>query len=111
MYEKSKLNIGAEKIMEKLPPRESLKGWLSLTLLMGILFVFCSVFYVWLRIQQIQDGYELAKRQEEYAELMTVQRKLHLEWNRLQDPYFLEQLAKERFGLNPPRKDQRLLLH
>ncbi len=97
-------------ILEKSPSRRSVRGWAVSTAFLVALVIFLSVFYVWLRIQQIQGGYRLAKLQEEYSQLLVVQRKLHLEWNRLQDPYFLERLAKERFGLSPPRKDQRLLV-
>jgi hypothetical protein len=111
MMERSLSGTGFPPIFEKSSSRTLVRGWLALALFMGGLAVVLSIFFVWLRVQQIQDGYRLAKIEEEYGVLTSVQRKLHLEWNRLQDPYFLEQLAKERFGMNPPRKDQRLQLH
>lgn len=110
MTHRSRFYDGIERAPVKTPVSGSVRGWLSLTLFLGVIFTLSSVLYVWLRIQQIHDGYRLAKLQDEYAQLTSVQRKMRLEWNRLQDPYFLEQLARERFGLNPPGKDQRLLL-
>ena len=110
MNHRSRFYDGVERAPKKSSGSGSVRGWLALTLLLGIIFTLSSVFYVWLRIQQIHEGYRLAKLQDEYAQLTSVQRKMRLEWNRLQDPYFLEQLARERFGLNPPSTDQRLLL-
>jgi cell division protein FtsL len=95
---------------DRAPGRESIKGWLSCALVLGIIFVACASSYVWLRIQQVQNGYRLSKLQDAHGQLLTVQRKLHLEWNRLQDPSYMERLAKERFGLTPPKKDQRILM-
>ena len=88
----------------------TLGGWLFLTTVLGAVFVCCSIFYVWLYVQQVQKGYRTAKLYEEHEQLVAVQRKLRLEWSRFQDPFQLEEMGRERFGLAPPRQDQKILM-
>ena len=75
---------------------------------LGTAFILGAVFYIWLYVQQVQNGYRLASLHGEYEQLVTVQRKLRLEWSRFQDPHHLEELGQTQFGLNPPRPDQKL---
>ncbi|MFP5212558.1 MAG: hypothetical protein ACLGPL_04190 [Acidobacteriota bacterium] len=86
------------------------RGGLMAAAILGAVFTFCSIFYIWLYIQQVQNGYRLAKLQEEYEKSLAVQRKLRLEWYRLRDPYQLEDIGMKQFGLAPPRPDQKLLM-
>jgi hypothetical protein len=87
----------------------SLYGWWAIIGLLGIGFIACSVFYIWLYIQQVQNGYRLARLYEEHEQLLSVQRKLHLEWSRFQDPFQLEELGQKEFRLAPPRPEQKLV--
>lgn len=89
--------------------KRGMPGWWALTGLLGIVFVTCSVFYIWLYIQQVQNGYRLAKLYDEHQELLSVQRKLYLEWSRFQDPFQLEELGQKEYGLAPPKQDQKLV--
>jgi cell division protein FtsL len=84
--------------------------WLVSSVLLGILFVGCAVFYVWLYVQQVQNGYLLAKIYSENELQTSVQRKLKLEWSRFRDPNRLEELGRNKFGLAPPRPDQKVLM-
>ncbi len=84
--------------------------WLVSSVLLGILFVGCAVFYVWLYIQQVQNGYLLAKIYSENELQTSVQRKLKLEWSRFRDPNLLEEIGRNKFGLAPPRPDQKVLM-
>ncbi|MGV8073916.1 MAG: hypothetical protein AB2L11_05100 [Syntrophobacteraceae bacterium] len=77
---------------------------------LGIVFVLGAVFYIWLYIQQIQNGYRLAKLYEQNEQMLSMERKLRLEWCQFQDPYQLEELGAKQFGLAPPRQDQKILL-
>lgn len=52
----------------------------------------------------------MARLQSECEELLAVQRKLRLEWSQLNNPSYLERLGKEKFGLEAPRQDQKLLI-
>jgi hypothetical protein len=100
--------------VEDTPKRPStvlLKAWVVLAGVLGIGFVLGAVFYIWLYVQQVQNGYRLAGLQDEYEQLITVQRKLRLEWSRFQDPHHLEEMGRREFGLNPPRSDQKVTVH
>jgi hypothetical protein len=100
--------------VEGTPKRAStigLKALVSLAGLLGIVFVLGALLYVWLYVQQVQNGYRLAGLYEEHEQLVRVQRKLHLEWSRFQDPHHLEELGRREFGLNPPRADQKMSVH
>lgn len=88
----------------------SVSKWLLLAGFLGVTFVLCAIFYVWLYIQQVQDGYRLAKYYEENEQLLAIQRKLRLEWTRFQDPSLLEELGRKQFGLSPPKSDRKMIL-
>jgi cell division protein FtsL len=94
--------------------RKPLAGHFRLSLfaggVLGVVFVVSAIFYVWLYIQQLQNGYRLAKICEENELHSTVQRKLRLEWSRFSDPYRLEEIGRNQFGLGPPRPDQKLVV-
>ncbi len=90
------------------PSRAGMKAWILLAGVLGIVFVLGAVFFIWLYVQQVQNGYRLANLHEEYEQLVTVQRKLRLEWSRFQDPHHLEELGRKDFGLNPPRPEQKV---
>lgn len=90
--------------------QKKLGGWLVLTLSLGTMLIVLGVFYVWLQVQQIQYGYQIARLHGEYDQLLAVQRKLNLEWVRLHEPSYLEQLGRRRLGLTPPPQDQKLLM-
>ena len=89
-------------------PSAGLKAWMFLASVLGSVFILGAILYLWLYIQQIQNGYRLANLHEEFEQLITVQRKLYLEWSRFQYPHHLEELGRKEFGLNPPRSDQKV---
>lgn len=90
--------------------KTALGAWLFLTGILGLVFVACSIFYVWLYVRQIQNGYRMAKLHEEQEQLLAVQRKLRLEQSRFLDPFQLEEIGRKQFGLAPPRQDQKVLM-
>ena len=85
-------------------------AWLVSAVFLGVVFVFCAIFYVWLYVQQVQNGYRLAKIFEENELHSMVHRKLKLEWSRFRDPYRLEEIGRSQFGLAPPRPDQKVMM-
>jgi hypothetical protein len=91
-------------------PFGALRGWIVVTSFLVVTFVGGAIFYVWLYMQQIQNGYRLAKLYEQHEALLAIERKLRLEWCRFQDPNQLEDLGRNRFGLGPPRQDQKILV-
>ena len=95
---------------EPKPSRWALRTCIALTATLGALFTVSSIFYIWLYIQQIRNGYRLAKLYEQHEQLLAIQRKLRLEWSRFQDPFQMEELGQKQFGLAPPRQDQKILM-
>jgi hypothetical protein len=91
-------------------PWKALTGWIVVISLLGVTFVLGAIFYVWLYMQQVRNGYRLAKLYEEHESLLAIERKLKLEWCRFQDPNQLEELGRARFKLAPPRQDQKILV-
>lgn len=87
-----------------------LAKWMFLSGFLGVAFILGSILYVWLYIQQVQEGYQLSKRYDEHEQLLVIQRKLRLEWSRFQDPLLLEELGAKQFGLSPPKPDQKIIL-
>jgi hypothetical protein len=85
-------------------------AWLASAIMLGVAFVICAVFYVWLYVQHVENGYHLSKMCEECELLSTVQRKLTLEWTQFQDPQWLAQIGRDRFGLAPPGPDQKVVM-
>jgi hypothetical protein len=95
---------------QRTPPPVRIEAWLASAIILGAVFVLCAVFYVWLYVQHIENGYHLSKMCEECELLSTVQRKLTLEWTQFQDPQWLEQIGRDRFGLAPPGPDQKVVM-
>ena len=91
------------------PRRRGMWGWWGLVGILGVVFLACSVFYLWLYNQQVQNGYRLAGLYDEHQLMLIVQRKLHLEWSRFQDPFELEELGQREFGLAAPREEQKIV--
>jgi hypothetical protein len=103
--------LNSDTDFEDTPKRSSSLGIKALVLVagsLGTVFILGAVIYVWLYVQQVQNGYRLSSLHSEYEQLVTVQRKLRLEWSRFQDPHHLEELGRKQFGLNPPKSDQKL---
>ena len=86
-------------------------AWLVASIFFGAVFVACALFYVWIYVQQVQNGYRLAKIYQENEFHSTIQRKLKLEWSTFRDPYRLEEIGRTQFGLAPPRPEQKVLMH
>ncbi len=95
---------------QKTPAHARIWAWLTSAILLGAVFVICAVFYVWLYVQQIQNGYRLSKAYEASELLSNVQRKLTIEWSRFRDPQRLEEIGRNQFGLAPPRADQKVVM-
>jgi hypothetical protein len=95
----------------KPPSRAGMKFWIFLAGILGVVFVLGAVLFIWLYVQQVQNGYRVANLYDEYEQLISVQRKLRLEWSRFQDPHHLEELGRKEFGLTPPRSDQKVPMH
>lgn len=107
----SKLKSDSAQVsFDKQAGSQGIKGFLMLTVLLGILLVVCALGNIWLYVRQVQNGYRLAELYEESEKLINVQRKLHLEWSRFQDPNRLEDVGRNQFGLFPPKPEQKIVI-
>ena len=88
----------------------SMRAWMASAIFLGAVFVISAVFYVWLYVQQVQNGYRLSKSYEESELYSTVQRKLTIEWSRFRDPQRLGDIGQNQFGLAPPRPEQKVVM-
>ena len=77
---------------------------------LGAMTLALAITNVWFHIHFVQDGYKLASLQAEQEQLLTVRRKLRLEWSQLCDPSYLEKLGGEKHGLAAPRPNQKIFL-
>jgi hypothetical protein len=85
-------------------------AWLLLAGCFGAFFTIGAIFQVWLYIQQVQNGYQLAKLYVEYEQALAIKRKLRLEWVRFEDPFQLEEMGRTHFGLSPPSGEQKMFI-
>ena len=91
-------------------PSIAMAGYTAVTVLLVFTLVMGAIFYVWLYMQQVQNGYRLVKLYEQHEALLAIERKLRLEWCRFQDPNQLEGLGRTRLRLGTPRQDQKLVV-
>lgn len=97
-------------VSPRAPAPVRIGAWLGSAIVLGAVFVLSAVFYVWLYVQHVENGYKLSKMCQEYSVLSTVQRKLTLDWTQFQDPQWLAQIGRDRFGLAPPGPDQKVVM-
>ncbi len=62
-----------------------------------------AVLYVWARVQVIQLGYEVTRLHSQVVGLENQHAQLNAEVARLKSPDRLEKIAREYFGMHPPR--------
>ena len=79
-------------------------------LLLMVLFIGGSLFYVWSRIQVIQLGYEISNALKKERALVEANQKLRLEVATLKSYSRIEKLAVERFGMRKPEADQVIVI-
>lgn len=87
----------------------SLKLWSIWLFALGIWLIAGATVYVWLQVQRVHLGYQLAELQGRQDQHLAVQRKLQLEYNRWREPFHLEELGRQHFGLTPARDNQRVV--
>lgn len=65
-----------------------------------------GVFHTWQRVEGIHLGYRLGEVTSEHRNLMRQNEHLRLEVATLKAPARIERLAREEFGMEPPRPSQ-----
>jgi len=88
---------------------ENLRLWLMWLTALGIWLIASATVYVWLQVERVNLGYQMAELQGKQEQHLAVQRKLQLEHNRWREPFHLEELGRQQFGLSPARDNQRVV--
>ena len=83
---------------------------IGVSLIVGAVLIFSSLFYVWSQVQIVNLGYEISKSNMEKNELLQLNKKLKLEIASLTSPYHVEDIAKKELRLASPKINQLVVL-
>jgi cell division protein FtsL len=72
-----------------------------------VISIFC---YVWTRVQVVQYGYEISSALREKEATITAHNERTLELATLRSAQQVEERARTTLGMNPPRKDQLVII-
>ncbi len=83
-----------------------------ISLVMGVIVILFGIVFlrVWQEMQVVKLGYEITRLQREYDALLDRQRILLSQRNSLANLERIENLARNKLGLDTPRKDQLIFL-
>lgn len=79
-------------------------------LVVAVVFIVCSLFYVWAHHQVISLGYEISKASQDEQLLLQENKKLRLELAALKSPSRIESLALKELGFRNPQKEQLIIV-
>ena len=91
-------------------PREVNRNLTFVALVVALVFIACSLFYVWSHHQIISLGYETSQASREEQELLQENKKLRLELAGLKSPGRIERMASQELGLGTPQKEQLIIV-
>jgi cell division protein FtsL len=100
---------GQGKIQESNRKKKKLNLFILFTVLM-VFFIGGSLFYVWLRIQVIQLGYEISNALKEERALIEANKKLRLEIATLKSYGRIEKFAVEELKMAKPKPEQVIVI-
>ena len=76
----------------------------------ALVFIGCSLFYVWSHNRIISLGYETSEAAREEQALQQENNRLRLELASLKAPGRIERMAQKELGLAPPQKEQLIIV-
>ncbi len=79
-------------------------------LVVAMVLVSSSLFYVWAHHQVISLGYEISQAGIEEQNLLQENKKLRLELAELKSPSRIEEMALNELGFMNPQKEQRIIV-
>lgn len=82
------------------------RGPLRYLILLLIFFVPGVLIYIWLHVQEVDLGYDIAKEQKQKRELLETNKKLRIQLANLKSPERIEGIALTKLGLRTPEKGQ-----
>ncbi|MBI4619024.1 MAG: cell division protein FtsL [Desulfobacterales bacterium] len=83
---------------------------IGISLVVAVVLIFSSLFYVWPHVQIVNLGYEISQANIEKNELLQLNKKLKLEIATLTSPYHVEDIAKRELRLTSPKINQLVVL-
>ena len=92
------------------PARGVNRNLVFVTLVVALVFIGCSLFYVWAHQQVISLGYEISKASYEEQDLQQTNKKLRLELAALKSPRRIENMALKELGFMNPQKEQLIIV-
>ena len=91
-------------------PREVNRNLIFLVLALSIVFIACSLIYVWSHQQIIYLGYENSRATYEGQQLLQENKRLRVELAALKSPSRIERIALQELGLVNPKKEQLIIV-
>ncbi len=85
-------------------------NYLGLWIFLLGLFVIELVFYTWCRVQCTRLGYEMVKDDEIHQKLSSLKSSMVVELARLKSPDRISEIARQQLKLEPPSRDQMVVL-
>jgi len=108
------LTPGREQEVEGASPaaesKEVNRNLVFVVLVGALVFIGCSLFYVWSHNQIISLGYETSEAAREEQALQQENNRLRLELASLKAPGRIERMAQRELGLSPPQKEQLIIV-
>jgi cell division protein FtsL len=90
--------------------REVNRNLIFVVLVVAMVFIGSSLFYVWSHHQIISLGYETSQASREEQAFLQENKQLRLELAALKAPSRIEKLAQQRLGLGTPQKEQLIIV-
>jgi cell division protein FtsL len=90
--------------------KEVNRNLIFVALVVALVFIGCSLFYVWSHHQIIALGYETSQFTQEEQELLQANKKLRLELAALKSPGRIERMALQELGLVSPQREQLIIV-
>ncbi len=75
-------------------------------LIITLILLFCSLFFVWSRLEVWRIGYEISQEKETQKRLIEVNTQLRMELATLKSPRRIEEIACSKLGLVKPKPSQ-----
>jgi len=90
--------------------REVNRNLIFVVLGVALVFIGCSLFYVWFHHQFTSLGYETSEAAREEQALLQENKRLRLELASLKAPGRIERMAQHELGLVAPQKEQLIIV-
>jgi cell division protein FtsL len=99
------------RVQEKAAPAKGVdRNLVFVAMVVALVFLACSLVYVWSHHQIISLGYEISKAGQEEQTLSQENKKLRLELAGLKTPGRIETMALNELGFINPQKDQLIIV-